>query len=120
MKTLKILLWIFIALFSVIQIQAQTADKVLINGNIITVNSTNDIVEAVAIKDSLFIKIGTNEEIQEYIGVNTEVIDLEGKTVTPGIIDAHTHLIYYGQAENQYVNLRPPEVTSIAEIMAKI
>jgi len=36
------------------------------------------------------------------------------------MIDAHTHMMYYGQSENQYVNLRPPDVTTIAEIQAKI
>ncbi|MCF8228617.1 MAG: amidohydrolase family protein [Bacteroidales bacterium] len=92
----------------------------MFNGNIITVNPADDIAEAVAVKDSLFIYVGTNTEVQAYIGDQTEIIDLDGLTVTPGIIDAHTHMIYFGQAENQYVNLRPPEVTSIAEILAKI
>lgn len=98
----------------------ETAQLVMYNGNIITVNSDDDIVEAVAVKDSIFIYVGTNTGVEEYIGAETEVIDLDGLTVTPGIIDAHTHMIYFGQAENQYVNLRPPEVTSIDEILAKI
>jgi len=109
------------SLLSILPIHAQeVADMVLINGNIITVSPNNDIVEALAIKDSMFIKVGTNFVIDPYIGDETEIIDLGGKTVTPGLIDAHTHLMYYGQAENEYVNLRPPEVTSIAEIVAKI
>ncbi len=40
--------------------------------------------------------------------------------MTPGIIDAHTHMIYFGQSENEYVNLRPPEVTSIEELLNKL
>jgi len=97
-----------------------TADLVLIKGNIITINPNDDVMEAVAVKDSIFIKVGSNQDVQPFIGTGTEVIDLDGLTVTPGMIDAHSHLMYYGQAENDYVNLRPPEVTTIAEIIAKI
>jgi len=107
-------------LISLEGITQTTADLVLVNGNIITINPNDDIVEAVAIKDSLFVKVGTNQDIQPYIDTGTQVIDLDGLTVTPGMIDAHSHLLYYGQTENDYVNLRPPEVTSIAEILAKI
>ncbi len=116
----KTLLSIIITSFGVSSFSQEPADLVMYNGNIITINPDDDIVEAVAVKDSLFIYVGSSMEAQAYIGDDTEVIDLDGLTVTPGIIDAHTHMIYFGQAENQYVNLRPPEVTSIAEIVAKI
>lgn len=96
------------------------ADMVLINGKIITVDPEDTIGEAVAVKDGLILKVGTNLEIQALVGSSTDVRNLRGKTVTPGLIDAHTHLMYYGQAENDYVNLRPPEVQSIEDVVAKI
>ncbi len=116
----KVLLSFLISILFSYCMSQETADLVLYNGNIITVNTNDDIKEAIAVKDSLFIMVGSNEDVETYIGEGTKVIDLEGLTVTPGIIDAHTHMIYYGQAENQYVNLRPPEVTSIDEIKAKL
>jgi predicted amidohydrolase YtcJ len=67
------------------------ADRVLINGKIITVDQTNSMVEAVAIKDGKFLAVGSTPEIMELGGHGTEVIDLGLKTVLPGIIDSHTH-----------------------------
>lgn len=116
----KVFSLLALSMLSTFLFSQETADLVMYNGNIITINPDDDIVEAVAVKDSVFIYVGTSTEVQTYIGSETEVIDLDGLTVTPGIIDAHTHMIYYGQAENQYVNLRPPEVTSIDEIVARI
>ena len=98
----------------------EIADLVIWNGKIITVDPDDTIAEAVAIKDSLILAVGTNQEIQAYIGENTYVRNLNGRTVTPGMIDAHLHLMYYGQAENEFVNLRPPEVNNIAEVVSAI
>lgn len=116
----KVVFSLTLLLFSIQCFSQEKADLVMYNGNIITVNPNDDIVEAVAVKDSLFVFAGSNEDVQDYIGDETQVIDLDGFTVTPGFIDAHTHMLYYGQAENEYVNLRPPEVTSIAELVSKI
>ncbi|MFQ5824326.1 MAG: amidohydrolase family protein [bacterium] len=96
------------------------ADLVLKNGKIITVDANDTIAQAVAVKDSIIIKVGTNEDIQPFIGPDTDSLDLNGKIVTPGLIDSHTHLMYYGQAENDYLNLRPPGVTSIADIVSRV
>lgn len=65
---------------------------VLINGKVVTVDKDFSIVEAVAIKGNKIVGVGSNEEIKAIIGPKTEVIDLEGKTVTPGFIDGHAHM----------------------------
>lgn len=96
------------------------ANMVLLNGKIITVDSQDTIVQAVAVTAGLITAVGTDSQIRPYIGAGTRVIDLKGKTVTPGLIDAHTHLAYYGQGELYFVNLRPPEVTSIPDIVRLI
>lgn len=67
------------------------ADAIYQNGKIYTVDSTNEWVDAVAIKEGKFIKVGSSEEVQTLIGKGTEVIDLEGHFVMPGITDMHAH-----------------------------
>jgi hypothetical protein len=78
---------------------AEPADAVLFNGNIITVDAGDSIARAVAIKDGLILRVGTNAHVRPLVGPNTRVINLAGRTVTPGLIDAHTHLAGYGQIE---------------------
>jgi len=67
------------------------ADMVLTNGTIQTMVSEDDVAEAVAVKDGEIIFVGTSADAEAYIGADTQVIDLEGKYVTPGFIDGHIH-----------------------------
>lgn len=103
MRTLSILLISFVIISCSSKIQI--ADLILVNGNIITVDSNNTISEAIAIVNDTIMAIGTNEKIREYIGDSTKIIDLKGKTVIPGFIDSHAHLIGTGKAQIN-LNLR--------------
>lgn len=67
------------------------ADLIIINGKIITVDQDDSIVEAVACKGNKIIAVGSNDQIKTYAGKHTQVMDLEGKTMTPGFIDTHVH-----------------------------
>ncbi len=69
----------------------EPVDLVLKNGNIYTENEKNPKAEAVAVKDGKIVFVGTNKEIENYIGEKTKVNDLQGKTVLPSFIDSHTH-----------------------------
>ncbi len=69
------------------------ADLVLMKGD---VYSPREGVTSIAIYKDRIIKLGSEEEIVPYIGPNTRVIDLKGKVVLPGFIDAHIHLSYFG------------------------
>lgn len=93
------------------------ADLALINGNIITISPSRPQVQAVAIKNSRVIKVGKNREIKSLIKESTEVIDLKGKTVLPGLIDTHIHIAGFGKALTK-VNLRG--VQSIKEMQEKL
>ena len=73
--------------------QHDIADIVFTNGVVYTVDSLNTKAEAVAIKDKSIIFVGNNDEVQSYIGDNTKVINLNGKMLLPGFIDAHCHSI---------------------------
>lgn len=90
------------------------ADKVYINGKIITVNDKNDIVQAIGIKDGKIIKIGSNEEVDAVKGKSTQVIDLQGKTVVPGFIDGHSHFMDLGSFST--VSLAAPPVGPVGTI----
>ena len=70
---------------------AQQADLVLTNGNIVTLRVKGDRAQAIAIKGDEIIAVGTNVDIAKLSGANTQVIDLKGKTVLPGFNDVHQH-----------------------------
>jgi predicted amidohydrolase YtcJ len=72
--------------------QQPPADVVLTNGKIITVDSKFTIAQAVAIRGDRFVAVGSNADITRLAGPNTRRIDLGGKAVIPGLIDAHAHL----------------------------
>lgn len=92
------------------------ADLVIINANVITMNKKQPKAEAVAIKTGKIVEVGSNEEIQAFAGKETRTIDLHGKTVVPGLIDAHVHLL--SLSPERLVELR--DVSSIAEIQQKL
>ena len=71
-------------------------DKAFINGKVVTVNENDDICEAVGIKGNKIVFVGSNEDIRKIVDENTEIIDLQGRTMTPGFIDSHYHPILSG------------------------
>ncbi|MEO1434941.1 MAG: amidohydrolase [Bacteroidota bacterium] len=72
------------------------ADLIVLNGKIATVEHENEFVEAVAVKDGNFIKVGSSTEVEALKGPETQVIDANGQTIIPGLNDSHTHLIRAG------------------------
>ena len=69
----------------------QKADLVLKNGKIVTLNPEDEMVEAVAVKDGIIIGTGPAGEMEPLIDNHSTVIDLAGKTVTPGFVESHCH-----------------------------
>ena len=94
---------------------ALSADMVLLHGKVVTVDSKDTLKEAVAIKAGRIIGTGSSSEIKQFAGENTEVIDLMGKTVLPGIIDSHTHPSF---AATRFLEIdcRAPEIKGIKDI----
>ena len=90
-----------------IQAATPTAQLVLTNGKIITIDPSNTITQAVAVRNGKILDVGENRKISRYIGNSTRVMDLKGKTVTPGLVDAHAHLPFFGLRENGwFLNLQ--------------
>ncbi len=75
--------------------QPESADLIVTNENIYTVNDDVETAESFAVKDGKFLAIGSSESILENYS-SAEILDLEGKTVVPGFIDAHCHFLGLG------------------------
>ncbi len=95
------------------------ADRVVVNGKIITVDREDSIVAAVAVKDGKFLATGSTEEIMELSGDGTEVIDLEGKTAIPGICDSHTHPSSVASRAME-IDCRQPQIRSIQDLTGMV
>ncbi len=74
------------------------ADLVLLNGNVYTVDAAHPRAQAVAVRGGRVIFVGSTLEAKALIGAGTEVVDLEGRTMIPGMIDSHGHLSGLGSA----------------------
>src|SRR5262249_45751524 len=75
----------------------QTApDVILSNGKIVTVDERFTIAQSVAIRADRIVAVGSNQEIARLAGPTTRTIDLKGKSVVPGLIDNHLHLLRAG------------------------
>jgi predicted amidohydrolase YtcJ len=72
------------------------ADVILTNGKIITVDERFSIAQAVAIQGDRVVAVGSNQDIGRLAGAGTRRIDLRGRSVTPGLIDNHMHLLRAG------------------------
>jgi predicted amidohydrolase YtcJ len=90
---------------------------ILYNGNIITVDGRNPRAQAVAVADGRFTAVGTNAEVLPLATARTTKVNLEGKTVLPGFIDAHSHPAISGLLHLREVDA---DLRSIAEIQAAI
>lgn len=103
MSYTKIIIYFFFCLFLLIitigcQDNTKTADIILTNANIWTANPNQPKAQAIAIAGDTIIAIGSEEAIEVFKGATTKVVNLEGKFVTPGLIDCHVHLMMGGNA----------------------
>src|SRR3977135_2467861 len=96
----------------------ETADLVLVNGKITTLDRANPQARAVAIRDGRFQSVGEEREIIALAGPETKIIDLNGRRVIPGLIDSHMHVIRGGL--NYKLELRWDGVRSLGEAMAML
>jgi predicted amidohydrolase YtcJ len=78
---------------------APTADLILRNGRIYTVDRAAPWASAVAIRNGRYIAIGDDAAVEAVKGPATRIVDLEGRMAMPGITDIHTHMLMGGQAE---------------------
>lgn len=94
-----------------------SAGLVLVNGNVVTMNPSAYFAQAVAIRKDRIVAVGTDLEVQRWMGRRTRIIDLKGRTVVPGLNDAHAHIISLGHESSQ-LDLR--HVSSIETIKREV
>ncbi len=121
--------WVFgaVAAFAVIfsvssalhakTLQRPYADLLLVNGKIVTVDESDAIAESVAIIGEKIYAIGTTKALADLKGEKTRVIDLNGKTVLPGFIDAHSHIEGMANVEAFSINIQVPPLAGPDEII---
>jgi len=82
----------------------KSADLVITNGKIVTMDDSNPEAQAVAISGDKILAVGSDEEIQSYVKASTEVIDLDGMLAVPGLIESHGHFTSLGRSK-MHLNL---------------
>ncbi|WP_430505426.1 amidohydrolase [Haloparvum sp. PAK95] len=75
----------------------EAADRVFLNGEIHTLTEPDETYEAVAVRDGEIVRLGNDYDVEFLAGVDTDVVDLDGRVLLPGFIDAHTHLTTVGR-----------------------
>jgi predicted amidohydrolase YtcJ len=107
----------FLFLIATAFAKEQPADLVLKNANIYTVDERKPRAQAIAVKDQKILFVGSDAEVQAYIGANTRVLDLKGATVMPGFTDSHYHFLGVGARELSF-NLEGTK--SLEELLTRL
>lgn len=108
--------WLVLGLCFAGSLMGETADAIFFGGDIVTVNDLQPEAEAVAIKDGKILFVGDKKTAFEQKGDKTELIDLQGKTLMPGFIDPHTHVMLNALI-NVFVDVSPFKYKTISEVL---
>jgi predicted amidohydrolase YtcJ len=92
------------------------ADLVLTNGKVLTVDAQDSVAQAIAITAGKIVAVGTNDDVKPLIGGKTQMIDLRGRTATPGLIDTHVH---FTESDALYL-IDLSDATSIDEVLKRV
>ncbi len=107
-------------LTQILAAQSPAADTVLLHGHILTMDAKDSTVQALAIRDGVIVKAGSDAEVLQFAGKapGMRTLDLRGRTATPGLIDTHAHIAEGGVAELYGVKLS--DAASVTEIVARV
>jgi len=95
----------------------EVADLLFIGGKIVTVDPQFSIAEALAVRDGKIIGVGTQQDVERLRGAQTEVVNLEGRMMLPGLIDSHVHAVSAATYEFDHTI---PEMRSVADVLQYI
>ena len=95
-------------------------DLILTNASVITMDKMDSVAEAVAVTGNKITAVGSSADLEQLAGPETTIIDLEGNTVSPGIIDTHNHFAVSVSADLNQMDVEYPSVKSIQDIRLQL
>jgi predicted amidohydrolase YtcJ len=98
--------------------QSETADLIFVHGQVLTVDAHDTVAQAIAVRRGVIVRVGSDSEIQALAAPDARVIDLKGRTATPGLIDTHAHIADGGVDELYSIPLS--DAKSVVEIAARV
>lgn len=98
--------------------QAAQADLILIHGQVLTVDAHDTVAQAIAVRHGVILRVGSDAEIRSVAAPNARIIDLAGRTATPGLIDTHAHIA--GGGVDDVFGVKLSDAASAAEIAARV
>lgn len=118
------IVWALIALFgppgSLWASEIGHMDAIFFNGNFVTMDKAGTRVSGVAVKDGKIAALGQTDDIKKLGGSSTKMIDLEGKTALPGLIDAHCHPMETVYLKKDWVDCRYPGTKTVSQALSNI
>jgi predicted amidohydrolase YtcJ len=110
------------AIFLAVSAVSEPADLIVLNANVLTMDAKVTAAEAFAVRGGTFARIGSNADIRLLAGPQSRVLDLDGKTVVPGFIDAHAHPrpIYDEDSPWYDIPVGPDRVKTIEDLVVAI
>ncbi len=105
-----------------VSLSRETADRIFINGKILTMNPESPTAQAVAVKDGRILAVGSTNIVSRFQGDNTQVTELNNKTLMPGFFQTHAHFPFIAM-KSQLVNIDPPpsgDVVDMESLIAKL
>lgn len=103
-------------------ITATPEHRIFINGTVLTMDENNSVAQAISVRDGVIEAVGSNRTIRQLITPDSQVTDLQGKTLIPGFIDAHSHFPVSG-LDAISADLSPPptgKIQTIAQLLQQI
>jgi len=97
----------------------ERADLIFSGGPVHTVNATNAIAEAVAVSDGRILAVGSAAAVNATAGAGTRHIDLRGRSLLPGFVDAHCHFSGVGAAQDA-IDCKAPGMDSIVALVEEV
>lgn len=100
--------------------KGHVADTIYTNGRVYTMESPESVASAFAVRNGKFVAVGTAEDVETLVGCGTTDVDLEGRTVVPGMTDAHTHIIWASDLLQFWSAIHAPPYDTMEKLLDRL